>query len=152
MKFLHYFLLLPVLTSGFISNKIKQAVTPLFSIPIREPNRYNRVNYRKQSREVRLSSLPTHGTHPSPSLSALSSSFLTMLVQKLLLIITYLALLYDRLRHIISCLLLPGMYFSFVRLFHLPLGKARASLWSCTSTDRRHSRSFSVCTRSSARR
>lgn len=48
MKFLHYFLLLPVLTSGFISNKIKQAVTPLFSIPIREPNRYNRVNYRKQ--------------------------------------------------------------------------------------------------------
>lgn len=48
MKFLHYFLLLPVLTGGFISNKIKQTVTPLFSIPIREPNRYNRVNYRKQ--------------------------------------------------------------------------------------------------------
>ena len=48
MKFLHYFLLLPVLTGGFISNKIKQAVTPLFSIPIREPNRFNRVNYRRQ--------------------------------------------------------------------------------------------------------
>lgn len=48
MKFLHYFLLLPVLTSGFISNKIKQTVTSLFSIPIREPNRFNRVNYRRQ--------------------------------------------------------------------------------------------------------
>jgi cell division protease FtsH len=48
MKIFHYFLLLPVLTGGFISNKIKQAVIPLFSIPIREPSRFNRVNYRRQ--------------------------------------------------------------------------------------------------------
>lgn len=48
MKLLHYFLLLPVLTNGFISNKIKQTVVPLFSIPIREPKRFNIMNYRRQ--------------------------------------------------------------------------------------------------------
>ena len=48
MKFLHYFFLLPVLTNSFISHRIKQSVGPLFSIPIREPNRYNKMNYRKQ--------------------------------------------------------------------------------------------------------
>lgn len=49
MNFTHfYLLLLPVLIGGFMPNKIKKVNQPLFSIPIREPNRHNRVNYRRQ--------------------------------------------------------------------------------------------------------